>query len=115
MFIRLMISFAVLSVALTGTWAFSQKPDQNISEERIEYIVKLKKGADPEKLKEVFHPYEIKDIKRTGNVSGQLYRVSFKKDPGLKVLQELIKERGNLGIIEPNYKVLITNPMENER
>lgn len=112
MFKRLVLAFGVLGFALTGTWAFSQKPKQEINKERVDYIVKLKKGVAPERLKEVFYPYEIEKMQRTGNVSGQLYRITFKKDPGLKELQRLIKDRGNLGIIEPNYKVLITNPME---
>jgi hypothetical protein len=113
MFKRLLLAFGVLCLGLTGTWAFSQKPKQEINKERVDYIVKLKKGVDPERLKEVFDPYKIEEIK---NVSGTVYRIKFKEDPGLKELQRLIKERGNMGIVEPNYKVLMTNPMEqNER
>jgi len=115
MFARLILVFSILCFVSIGGYAVSKKTNKKVVGEKVEYIVKLNKGVDPKRLGEVFVPYQIEKKEQTKNVSARLFRISFKEDPGLKELQRLIKERGSLGIIEPNYKVLITNPMENEK
>ncbi len=114
MFARLILVFSVLCFVSIGGQAFSKKPNQEVVKERVEYIVKLNVGVNSERLREVFYPYQIEKQEQTKNVSERLFRISFKEDPSLKELQRLIKERESLGIVDPNYKVLITNPMGNE-
>ncbi len=106
---RYIITITVLLVAFGSTWAFSQKPKDESNSEHIYYIVKTQKGVDPEKLHDVFAPHILDEIKL---VSGTTYRLKFREDPGIKELQRLIKQKGGLGIIEPDQKVLMTNPME---
>ena len=79
--------------------------------ERVDYIVKLAPGADVKKLSKVFAPYEISDVKNLGK---DLVRINFKKDPGFKKVKELAKKSASLKIVEPDYKIKISTPMEQE-
>lgn len=109
---RLLAVFLFAGLGASSVWCFAQKPGQSLDQERVEYLVKLKKGVGPEKLDAMFAPHEIENVTL---VYGQVYKLVFKKDPGIKELQRLVKERGSLGIVEPDQKILMSNPMENER
>jgi hypothetical protein len=106
---RYIITIAVLLIAFGSTWGFSQKPKNESDPEHTYYIVKTQKGVDPEKLRDIFAPHILDEIKL---VSGTTYRLKFKEDPGIKELQRLVKQKGGLGIVEPDQKVLMTNPMQ---
>ncbi len=106
---RYIITITVLLLAFSSTWGFSQKPKDEIDSEHTYYIVKTQKGVDPEKLRDIFAPHILDEIKL---VSGTTYRLKFKEDPGIKELQRLVKQKGGLGIVEPDQKVLMTNPMQ---
>jgi len=107
------ISVVTLGFALVGAlYAFSKKPTSGTARQSAYYLVKLKKDIKTDKLAEVFSPYEIQNVVPVG--SSGLVRIKFHDDPGIKELQNLIKQKGALGIIEPDHKVLMTDPMQNE-
>ncbi len=109
MLLRMLSGLLFISLFTSSVWCFAQRPSQEHDHGKVEYLVKLKKGVGPEKLGQMFAPHRIEEFKL---VSGQVYKVRFQDDPGLDELQRLVKERGSLGIVEPDQKILITNPME---